>query len=256
MIKGHIKCKVKALYFTCLKALLFQIDRKLWLYLIWPLTFLVCWSSRGVHLVKTGPDQNRNELNRKIKNYGTKNRSDIIWFSPKLNYELNPIQTWGLYITSFQTWKNNLFYKKWVRFRFRFRFRTVLDQTKYSRFRSGLECSLFSFLGLDQFCTPLGAMIWKWYKEISTMFLLTVDGPVWLIMKVVDLINNSPIDARPSVLVSATAVGYYGMCLMELSVCILSRKKVVLHSWYHPIIHACREWSFSLAFLMNCYTIY
>lgn len=30
-------------------------------------------------------------------------------------------------------------------------------------------------------------------------------------MKVVDLINNSPAEARPTVLVSATAVGYYGL---------------------------------------------
>lgn len=30
-------------------------------------------------------------------------------------------------------------------------------------------------------------------------------------MKVVELINKSPVEARPSVLVSATAVGYYGL---------------------------------------------
>lgn len=30
-------------------------------------------------------------------------------------------------------------------------------------------------------------------------------------IKVVELINNSPLDARPTVLVSATAVGYYGL---------------------------------------------
>lgn len=30
-------------------------------------------------------------------------------------------------------------------------------------------------------------------------------------IKVVELINKSPVEARPTVLVSATAVGYYGL---------------------------------------------
>lgn len=46
-------------------------------------------------------------------------------------------------------------------------------------------------------------------------------------MKVVDLINNSPSASRPTVLVSATAVGYYGMFLIEHSVRIQLVKKLV-----------------------------
>ncbi|CAN1261608.1 Epimerase family protein SDR39U1 homolog, chloroplastic [Linum perenne] len=44
--------------------------------------------------------------------------------------------------------------------------------------------------------------------------------------KVVDLINNSPQDVRPSVLVSATAVGYYAV-LGEGAIVVLEGQKVV-----------------------------
>lgn len=35
-------------------------------------------------------------------------------------------------------------------------------------------------------------------------------------LKVVDLINNASMELRPAVLVSATAIGYYGMQLVHL----------------------------------------
>lgn len=62
------------------------------------------------------------------------------------------------------------------------------------------------------------------------MFLHTVDELFSLILQVVDLINKSPSDLRPTVFVSATAVGYYGMCFVENLVCILLQ--------YHQIIHS------------------
>lgn len=48
-------------------------------------------------------------------------------------------------------------------------------------------------------------------KEWALCLLCCFDGLVWLFIKVVDSINSSTSDARPKVLVSATAVGYYGM---------------------------------------------
>lgn len=42
--------------------------------------------------------------------------------------------------------------------------------------------------------------------------LLSVVGwPVWCTLQVVDLINGLQKDVRPKVLISGTAVGYYGM---------------------------------------------
>ncbi|WZY89318.1 hypothetical protein YC2023_046053 [Brassica napus] len=47
----------------------------------------------------------------------------------------------------------------------------------------------------------------RWSPEIKKEIK---DSRVRVTSKVVELINNSPVDARPTVLVSATAVGYYG----------------------------------------------
>lgn len=43
-----------------------------------------------------------------------------------------------------------------------------------------------------------------------------------MIVKVVDLINDAQDDVRPTVLVSATAVGYYGLCLKLTFTLLLS----------------------------------
>jgi len=50
-------------------------------------------------------------------------------------------------------------------------------------------------------------------------------------MKVVDLINNSPAEARPTVLVSATAVGYYGLLQSYLR----------SHRSLHSLIWSCQH---------------
>lgn len=51
----------------------------------------------------------------------------------------------------------------------------------------------------------------KWQESTSSLFWLFI----WLfqlIMKVVDIINNSQDEVRSTVLVSASAIGYYGSC--------------------------------------------
>lgn len=59
-------------------------------------------------------------------------------------------------------------------------------------------------------------------KRIKNSLFLFYTWSFLLMVKVVGLINDAQDDVRPTVMVSATAVGYYGLCLNLTSTHLLS----------------------------------
>lgn len=83
--------------------------------------------------------------------------------------------------------------------------------------KSPQRLEFFFFFAYLYICKRLKESFFFGEKNICIclMFFCVCSPNIWLILKVVDLINESPEGVRPSVLVSATAVGYYGMFLTQ-----------------------------------------
>lgn len=91
------------------------------------------------------------------------------------------------------------------------------DQGKQGQdYLKGYHC--FSFTNIYPLQSSINPNYYwwkKWYLLLSLFWWF-----IWLfqlIMKVVDIINDSQDDVRPKVLVSASAIGYYGLCLSQFS---------------------------------------